>query len=129
MIAALFLAADASESMPGWNCDNPVAQQEMNWCAAREFEKADAELNRQWKLTAAAMKQRDAEFDQAGDDRPGYFETLLAAQRGWLIYRDKHCMSAGYWARGGSLEPLLTGKCKTNLTQERTKQLRSLIEQ
>ena len=129
MIVTLFLAAGAPSGMPDWNCDNPVAQQEMNWCAAREFEKADAALNQQWKLTASAMKARDAEWDFSQDKRPGHFDTLLAAQRAWLTYRERQCASEGYWARGGSMEPLLVSTCKTTLTERRTEQLRSLIEQ
>lgn len=129
MILALFLAAGAASAGPAWNCDDPVAQQEMNWCAAQEFEKADAALNVQWKSTVAGMKTRDAEWDFSHDDRPGYFDTLLAAQRAWLAYRDTQCASEGYWARGGSLESLLVSTCKTRLTVERTQQLRFLIEQ
>lgn len=128
MIGLLLLAA-AAPSEPQWNCDDPQYQQEMNWCAAQEFEKADAALNAQWKKTSAAMKQRDAEIDRSYDERPGYFDTLLAAQRAWLTYRDQHCASEGYWARGGSMEPLLVSTCKTKLTEERTQQLVFLIEQ
>lgn len=122
MMALALLAAAASPN-PGWNCKEPVAQQEMNWCAGEEFREADAALNVQWKQTAAAMKARDAE------DAPGYFATLLDAQRAWLKYRDAHCTSAGYLFRGGSMEPLLVATCRTRLTQERTKQLNDLIGQ
>ena len=133
MIAAVILAAGAAAAdappNPGWNCDGPVAQQEMNWCAAREYEGADAELNAQWKVTAAAMKARDKDLDRTYDTRPGYFDTLLSAQRAWIAYRDAHCASEGYWARGGSLEPLLVSTCKAKLTKERTQQLQFLVEQ
>lgn len=128
MIGALLLAA-APPPNPNWNCEHPQVQQEMNWCAAQEYERADTALNAQWRETAAAMKERDATLDSSRDTRPGYFETLLAAQCAWLEYRDAHCRSAGYSARGGSLEPLLVGTCKAELTEERTEQLRNLIEQ
>ncbi len=129
MIVAILLSAAAAPPDPQWNCDDPQYQQEMNWCAAREFEKADAALNAQWKVTSAAMKERDAELDRTYDERPGHFDTLLAAQRAWLTYRDEHCASEGYWARGGSMEPLLVSTCRTKLTEERTQQLKDLIEQ
>ena len=87
---------------------------------------SDAELNAQWPETAAAMKSRDENFDSIYDDRPGYFETLLEAQRAWLKYRDAHCRSNGYFARGGSLEPLLVASCKTTLTRIRTVELEEL---
>ncbi|OCC24824.1 hypothetical protein MB02_04995 [Croceicoccus estronivorus] len=133
MIASLVLAAAAGSAAtppnPGWNCDDPVAQQEMNWCAAQEYVKADGELNAQWAITAADMKAKDKNLDRTYDERPGYFETLLSAQRAWIAYRDAHCASEGFWARGGSLEPLLVSTCKTKLTQERTQQLQFLVEQ
>ena len=126
---------------PPWNCDEPIAQQEMNWCAARNYEKADAELNAQWKKTAAEMKERDVEWDASAaacdpgeecdsiDDGPGYFDTLLEGQRAWLTFRDAHCASEGYLFRGGSMEPLIVSTCKTKLTEDRTQQLKFLIEQ
>ncbi len=114
---------------PQWNCDDPVAQQEMNWCAEKEYDRADMALNAQWKKTAAAMKERDAQWNSSFDTRPGYFDTLLAAQRAWLQYRDAHCTSEGYFFRGGSMEPLMVSTCKTRLTEQRTEQLQFLIEQ
>ena len=133
MIAALILPLFAQAAEPlntEWSCDDPIMQQEMNWCAARDFEVADERLNAQWPITAAAMKARDAAFaDYAGNDtREGYFESLLESQRGWLRYRDAHCRVEGYYARGGSLEPLLISTCKARLTRMRTDQLRELVE-
>jgi uncharacterized protein YecT (DUF1311 family) len=139
MIAGLFLPLllqsallQESPPTPEWNCDDPIAQQEMNQCAARDYAVADERLNQQWKITAAAMKARDAEFSASGsgeyDTREGYFETLLEAERGWLRYRDAHCRVDGYIARGGSLEPLLVSTCKARLTRMRTDELKALVE-
>ena len=127
MLPLILAASPPAE--PQWNCEKPVAQQEMNYCAGQDYEKADAALNAQWKKTAAEMKQRDADLDRTYDKRPGYFDTLLQAQRAWLKYRDAHCASEGYLFRGGSMEPLMVSTCKTALTEERTKQLQFLIEQ
>ena len=107
MILTLLLSAAAPAGDPQWNCDDPVAQQEMNWCAHQEYLKADAGLNAQWKVTAAEMKRRDAAWDSSHDERPGYFATLLEAQRAWIKFRDSHCASEGYLFRGGSMEPLM----------------------
>lgn len=128
MILSLITAA-ATPAGPQWNCQSPAVQQEMNYCAQQEFLQADAALNGQWRKTAAEMKQRDADRDTSLDDRPGYFSTLLTAQRAWLKYRDAHCVGQGYSFRGGSMEPLIVSTCKTALTEERTNQLKDLIEQ
>ncbi|WP_209347417.1 lysozyme inhibitor LprI family protein [Pontixanthobacter sp. CEM42] len=118
---------------PDWNCNDPLAQQEMNYCAHQDYLAADAELNAQWSKTSAILKERDAQWmDGHGnveDDKPGFFQTALDAQRAWIIFRDAHCRSEGYYARGGSLEPLLVSTCKTKLTKDRTQQLQFLIEQ
>ncbi len=133
MIAPLFLPLllqSAEPPVPGWNCEDPRYQQEMNWCAAQDYAAADAELNAQWTITAAAMKAQDASFAEYGDNdtREGFFESLLEGQRGWLRYRDAHCRLDGYTARGGSMEPMLASFCKANLTRQRTAELKALVE-
>ena len=125
MIWLLPLLAQAAEFQP--DCDNPFTQHEINICAQLDFLAADKELNAQWQITADTMKQWDAEhgFD---DGRPGYFDTLLDAQRAWIAFRDAHCASEGYLFRGGSGEPMMISGCKAGLTRERTQQLRALVE-
>jgi len=124
----ILLLAQAGAQAPGASqCEEPVTQQAMNYCAGLEFEEADAELNRQWGETRAAMRRLDAQTSP-DDGRPAYFAQLRRGQRAWLVFRDQHCASVGYGARGGSLEPLLVANCKTELTRARTEQLRELAE-
>ena len=132
MILTLLLAAQAA---PLPNCDQDAAdkgiQSAMNICAYRDYLIADQKLNEQWKKTAARMKERDVDwrdYKPEWDDRPGYFASLLEAQRAWITYRDAHCRTDGYNARGGTLESLLVSMCKTALTQTRTQQLSDLID-
>ena len=129
MILSTLLLLAASAQEPEIDCDNAMAQFELNACAYKEFERADAAMNAQWKVTSERMKVIDADFDRTQDDRPGYFDTLLAGQRAWLTYRDKHCASEGYTMRGGSAEPMVISGCQTQLTEVRTKQLQELIEE
>lgn len=124
MIGFVLLLGAAASAV----CDDPQTQTDMNICAQKEYATADTDLNAQWAITAKRMKEYDASLDRAYDKRPGHFETLLKAQRAWISYRDAHCASAGYYARGGTLEPLLVSTCKADLTRERTKQLRELAE-
>jgi uncharacterized protein YecT (DUF1311 family) len=119
MMALLLLAAQSAA-----NCANPQTQLEMTTCAGQDFQKADAALNAQWKRTAARMKALDV--DPVKDGRPSYSQALLVAQRAWLAYRDAHCRSAGYYARGGSMEPMLVATCRAELTRERARQLKEL---
>jgi uncharacterized protein YecT (DUF1311 family) len=127
MIAALLLLAAAAE--PALDCArNDLSQLDMNMCAYRDFERADAAMNAQWRATMAKMKQDDGTIDRKYDRQPGYADTLLAAQRAWLTYRDQHCLGESFYARGGSMAPMLVSGCKATLTEARTKQLRELAE-
>ena len=128
MILLPLLLASMPADEPQWNCEDPGPQQEMNYCAYQDYLKADAEMNVQWKKTAAVMKQHDASWDASWDERAGFFATLLEAQRAWLKYRDTHCTSEGYIFRGGSMEPFMVSSCKAALTKERTEQLKELVE-
>jgi uncharacterized protein YecT (DUF1311 family) len=126
IVASLLLAAAPADEPDCSNGDLP--QQVLNICAAREAEAADAAMNAQWKLTVETMKARDREIDRTYDKQPGYFETLLAAQRAWLTYRDKQCLVASFEMRGGSGAPMIHGGCMAELTRARTAQLKALIE-
>ena len=126
MITALLLLA-AAPAAADEDCGD-LPQQPMNQCFYRAYERADAEMNAQWKLTAAAMKQDDRDLDRTYDKEPGYFDTLLASQRAWLTYRDQQCLSESFEARGGSMAPMLNSSCRITLTQERTRQLKALVE-
>lgn len=124
-------ASQLAPPNPDWNCEEPIQQQEMNWCADRDYAIADSAMNAQWRETSARMKARDADFAEYqpdGDGRPGFFDSLLEAQRAWLKFRDAHCRLDGYSARGGSLEPLLVSTCKTGLTNRRTRDLELLAD-
>jgi uncharacterized protein YecT (DUF1311 family) len=111
---------------PDDDCDDPQAQQRMNFCASLEFGAADAALNEQWAESVAAAKLSDVEIDREHDQQPGHYETLLEAQRAWLKFRDAHCLMESFEARGGSMQPMLEHFCMTYLTELRTEQLRNI---
>jgi len=129
MIFATLLVLAAATQDLAVDCDNAMSQPDLNSCAFLEYERADAALNTQWKLTVAAMKEQDRGFDRTWDKRPGYYDTLLAAQRAWLTYRDQHCAAEGYTMRGGSAEPMVISGCRAQLSKARTAELKSLIEE
>lgn len=106
------------------DCENQLAQQDMNYCAAKEFDVADAELNAVWKEAKASAREMDAEF---AEEMKGAEAALLAAQRGWIAYRDGQCELAGWEAHGGSMEPMLVSGCLAEVTRARTKELRQFI--
>ena len=112
---------------PPLKCYEGPTQMDLNECAVGKFKAADAAMNQQWAITAKQMKSRDIDLDRKTDKAPAYFDTLLAGQRVWIKFRDLHCTSLGYGARGGSIEPMLDAQCRARLTRERTAQLADLI--
>ena len=124
-----FVPQANAEDDPAIDCDNAQTQQEMNFCAGQDFDKADAALNMAWKKAKAAMTEADksvAEFDAA---QVGAVDSLVKAQRGWIDYRDGQCEDYAFQSRGGTMEPLLLMSCKADLTKIRTKELLDLTEQ
>ena len=113
-----------AEDDPPIDCENAMAQQDMNQCARQDFEAADAKLNEIWKRARVAAKAIDAE---QSDDLKGADKALLAAQRGWIAYRDGQCELVGFEARGGSMEPMFVSGCLADLTRKRSKELEDFI--
>lgn len=119
------LALAASQAAP--DCGDLPTQREMNACAAKQFSDADAELNERWKDALAYMRAIDRSPGNPPAAGPSNGDTLLAAQRAWLAYRDAHCLTTAHYARGGSMEPMVISLCKAGLTRERTAQLVELM--
>ena len=125
MIAALLLLAAAE---PKLDCSDPQNQSYMNFCALQDYQRADTEMNAQYRLAVARLRSADKDVDRAIDRQPLYYNTLVAAQRAWLTFRDQHCLLASFEARGGSMQPMLESLCKAELTKQRTQQLKSMVE-
>jgi uncharacterized protein YecT (DUF1311 family) len=134
LLAGLILFALGFGSSPMWaqdeevNCENAMAQSEMNFCANKDYEAADKELNAIYKKTMAAMKDTDKELGAINENYVGAVDALKKAQRAWIDYRDGQCELAGFEARGGSMEPMLVSGCLADLTKKRTAELKGLTE-
>ncbi len=126
LLSASFAAAQDNE--PEVDCDNAMTQMDMNICAHRDYETADAELNAVYKKAMAAVQAMDAEYKEMGEHYVGAVDALKRAQRAWIGYRDGQCELAGFGARGGSMEPMLVSGCLADLTQKRTAELKTVDE-
>lgn len=107
------------------NCAAPMTQADMTQCAALDYQAADRELNRVYKLAIARARQMDAYL------RPGEtpaVQILRDAQRAWIPFRDKACEAESLLARGGSMQSQLYYSCLEQLTLERTKGLRFFVD-
>ena len=83
--------------------------------AAKDLKAADAELN-------AVFSQLIAQLDQPGKDR------LRVAERKWLAYRDAHADFEASLYEGGSILPLIRTNCLVQMTRNRTKELKEVME-
>lgn len=109
------------------DCQNAVTQQDMNICAGLDHEEADVALNTVYGEVVAAMRATDTELKETSPDLAGAEAALKKAQRAWIGYRDAHCETAGFQARGGSMEPMLVSGCMAELTRQRTTELKALL--
>lgn len=105
--------ADEQEEDP---CPGARTQQDLNLCASRAFQQADAELN---KLYQQLLK------DAGAAERA----KLRAAQLAWLKFRDAHCEYEAFGNTGGSIYPMVYGFCRAEVTGERARQFRDTLKE
>jgi uncharacterized protein YecT (DUF1311 family) len=104
-------------------CNPSGGQQELNACAADDFNKADKELNATWQ----ALLRKEA------DDKV-FVAKLRTAQKAWLAFRDAEldahfaCDSEDTRMCWGSMEGMSFMMRKKDLTQQRTKMLKDMLE-
>jgi uncharacterized protein YecT (DUF1311 family) len=96
-------------------------QTEMNDAARAEFTAAETEMNRVYQQILQARKS-DVEFTVK----------FKAAQRAWLVFREAQAQAlypaADKRRAYGSVYPVCRAQALTQLTTERTKQLKAWIE-
>ncbi|WP_455270605.1 lysozyme inhibitor LprI family protein [Rhizobium herbae] len=123
---SVFSLASAQEDQV--DCANAMTQADMNFCANKDYEAADTELNAVYKKTMTVMRDTDKELGEIDANYVGAVDALKKAQRAWIDYRDGQCELAGFEARGGSMEPMLVSGCLADLTKKRTEELKGLTE-
>jgi len=123
MMSAAPLAARSLDCSATGN----LTQRDMNFCATQDFNAADQDLNSAWTSVFSEIKSRDAQKDS--DATKGWPAAVLEAQRSWIAFRDDHCNSVGFAYRGGTIEPLIYQLCRTELTRQRTEQIKGLIDE
>lgn len=91
------------------DCDNAISTYEVNECASRTLEAAQATL----------AQYLEASFAQNASD-PELVRTIKAAHKDWQTYMDSHCHSVATQWRGGSISGVMVISCRTGLTRQRT---------
>ncbi len=128
LLFALPVAALGGDDPPlPADCTEAMSTFEMNACAGAEFEKADVELNRVYKEAVASIP--DMATGEQPFDKASWEEALRASQRAWIAFRDAECEDhvEMFWAGGSGRTVEIIG-CKTEMTEQRTKDLKQRYE-
>ena len=96
-------------------CEDAQTQADMNICFGNEYKKADAALNKVYQQLVAMLDE---------DDKT----QLKNAENAWLKYRDTNCEFVADQYKGGSMRPMIAAICLADVTENRTKELRSQIK-
>lgn len=96
------------------DCGNRHTQSEMNQCFTADYKEADKALNSTYQK---ALKLT------SGEQR----NLLQSAQKKWIGYRDADCKFQTYKSGDGSVSPMNTAICLQTKTEQRTKELESML--
>ena len=88
----------------------------MNDCSKKEFEKADAELNKVYKQLMGKLE---------GEHK----DKLKATELTWIKYRDSNCECEAYLNQGGTIYPLVYNSCLTKMTNNRIKEIKEYLDE
>jgi uncharacterized protein YecT (DUF1311 family) len=107
---------DQDDADRGDPCPGDGTQFELNRCAARARDKADAELNKAY---------RELMNGTTGPERA----KLRDAQLAWIKFRDAQCDYESVGNKGGSIYPMVYSFCLAKMTNARVKQLQEIIDE
>jgi uncharacterized protein YecT (DUF1311 family) len=123
------LAAAALASQPSLaqtpnpiDCSEAVTTVEMNYCAERDYERADEKLNAIYQEVVAGIRDSDG---QPPYDPKSWESELRSTQLSWIAFRDAECkgLVPMEWGGGtGTTAAVLI--CMTELTKARIKAFR-----
>lgn len=99
-------------------CHNDGSGRDAYICAAQETRAADAELNK-------AYQQALGQLDGSDNLRLAK-ASLVESERAWIKFRDADCDVQTNIFKGGSMQGAMVEACKKSLTEQRTKELKSL---
>jgi len=117
----LWLAAQVVDAQNP--CVTQRNQMEMNDCSRRNYDAANTDLNRTWRILLVEVRKFDREQEHA--TYPG----VVSAQRDWLKFRDSECKAEADQYFGASLRPVVLFDCLRRVTSARTKELNDLAEE
>ena len=96
-------------------CEEAKTTLQINECFAKELKKADARLNRVYRLIQEKLSPEDAAL-------------LQKAQRTWVACRDAQCEAERALLDGGTAGPATLMSCKLELTRKRVAEIKTTYQ-
>lgn len=118
LLAATLLPAAAAKTQkerPLHPCEGNGSQAEASGCAHREFQAADAELNKAYNRMAGVLDADEKAL-------------LKASELAWIKYRDSNCTFESSQYAGGTMRPMIESFCLARVTKARTAELQEQYE-
>ena len=98
-------------------------------CLGAETQAWDSLLNALWPRLKAAAQDADAVESPQDMGLPGRAESLLAAQRAWIAFRDAECRHAYAQGGMGTIRTLYGASCQLDETAERALEFRAWLRE
>jgi uncharacterized protein YecT (DUF1311 family) len=120
-------AAGAGDTLPNIDCSKATANAELNACAERQVNKADAKLNDAYQKALAYIAKTDGDKPY---DAKSWADALRTSQRAWIAYRDADCngLIPMSWGGGTGAMGAVLG-CMQTKTEARTKELETVYDE
>ena len=99
-----------------FNTTHAQTQAEMNQTSAQGYYKADAELNKVYKILISKLDEKGKGL-------------LIKAENDWIKYRESHCKFEASFYEGGSMQPMIYSGCLESVTMDRIKDLKAAIKE
>lgn len=115
IIGLIVASSLCTSALAAEDCKNPQSQLALNTCAARDYEREDARLNRNYRELVAKL---DAERKSQ----------LKEVQLAWIKFRDLQCEYDSTQYQGGTIYSLVHSACLLQMTKQRNKDLKAMIE-
>ena len=98
-------------------------------CLGAETQAWDSLLNALWPRLKAAAEAADTVESPTDLGLPGRAQSLLAAQRAWIAFRDAECLHAYAQGGMGTIRTLYGASCQLDETAERALEFRAWLRE
>jgi len=116
IVAGLMMSGGfAQQKKKAKPCGESGNQFELNQCAAKEYQAADAALNKVYGQLMSKLEDN-------------HKAKLKQSEIAWLKFREANCEFSSFINEGGTAYPMVYNGCLTSMTNDRTKELKAMLE-